>query len=121
MTPTLRRLLASGAALLAVLAAVPEVVAHSHQSWETDLARQVTVRSAAHVPCAPAHHFDPAELDVHPPCPICLSGRASVGALAPPAGPAVARRVAAHVAPGAPAAHGAAPLRLAPGRAPPLA
>ena len=117
----LRRLLAFGAALLAVLAAGPEIVAHSHQSWETDLARRVTVRSSAHVPCAPTHHFDPAELDVHPPCPACLSGRASVGALAPSARPAVAQRAVAHVPPGASTGRSAAPLRLAPGRAPPLA
>ncbi len=121
MTPTLRRLLAFGAALLAVLAAGPEVVAHSHASWETDLARQVTVRSSAHVPCAPAHHFDPAEVDLHPPCPACLSGRAGVGALAPPARPPVARHAVAHVPPGASTVRCAAPLRLAPGRAPPLA
>jgi hypothetical protein len=117
----LRRLLAFGIALLAVLAAGPEVVAHSHPSWEPDLARQVTVRPIARVPCAPTHHFDPAELDVHPPCPACLSGRAGVGALAPPATPAVAHRAVAHVPPGAPTRRCAAPLRLAPGRAPPLA
>jgi len=82
VTPTLRRLFAFGAALLAVLAAVPEVVAHSHRSWEADLARQVTVRSAAPVPCAPTLHFDPAEIDVHPPCPGCLSRHAGLGVLA---------------------------------------
>lgn len=73
MRSTLRRLLAAGAALLAVLAAAPQVAVHSHQAWETELARAVVVRSTAPGPCAPARHFDPAETDVHPPCPACLA------------------------------------------------
>jgi len=121
VTPTLRRLLAAGAALLAVLAAAPEVVVHSHQAWETELARAITVRSAAPVPCAPAHHFDPAELDSHPPCPGCILSRAGLGALAPPAAPPIARTSAAFLLPPEPETEVAAPLRLAPGRAPPLA
>jgi len=121
VTPTLRRLLAAGAALLAVLAAVPEVVVHSHQAWETELARAVTVRSAASVPCAPSHHFDPAETDVHPACPGCIWSRAGLGALAPPATPPLACPTFAVLLLAEPEAEVAAPLRLAPGRAPPLA
>jgi len=119
VTPTLRRLLAAGAALLAVLAAAPEVAVHSHQPWETELARTVIVRSTAPGPCAPAHHFDPAETDVHPPCPACLArwgGLAVVASRTTLAGAMDFVALAQPSAPHFPATHSRSQAR---GRAPP--
>ena len=121
MKPPVRPLFGFAAALLAALAGVPELVAHSHGTWETELARQVTVRSTADAPCAPAQHFDPAEVEHHPSCPACLNGRVRAGVVAAAAGlDAVAP--SALPAPPVPAApQPAGGRRLARGRAPPLA
>lgn len=121
VTPIRRRLAALAAAFVAAVACAPELVVHPHQAWEVELARQVTMRSTAPEPCAPTHHVDPAEIDVHPPCPGCLTGCAGQGVFAPPAGLAAGARLAALAPPADRTPPDTDALRLARGRAPPLA
>jgi hypothetical protein len=116
-----RRLVALAAVLIAAFAAAPELVVHSHQAGGTELARQVILRSTAPRPCAATQHFDPAESDVHPPCPGCLKGGARFVALLPAARPVAGERLANLPLPADHTPAAATARRLARGRAPPLA